>query len=482
MERNRILVVDDDPLIRGSLYELLRGRRFDVEMAADGEEARGSLQRRPVHLVITDWKMPQVDGVTLLAHIRRHHPETSVILITGFGNIHSAVEAIRHGAFDYLTKPIQPEALEATIQRALSQSGTAPEASGEDPFTVIIGQHPAVTGLFEMIRLVATSPATVLLEGESGTGKRLVAYTIHRTDPKRKDQPFIEVSCGALPETLLESELFGHVRGAFTGAIRDKQGRFELANGGTIFLDEIDAFSPALQVKLLRVLQERTFERVGESQTMKVDVRVIAATNCHLETLVKAGKFREDLYYRLNVIALRMPTLRERASDIPLLVDAFLKRACARIGKTVNRLSEPAMQTLLQYRWPGNIRELENVIERAVILSRHPVLDVADLPEAVRSAPATERQINGESSAALAPAPQPGGGVVLKAALKVPERELILSVLADVRWNRSEAAKRLGIHRSTLYHKLRYLGIHHVSPRPEPIHPTLEDTATTVHP
>ena len=463
MERNRILVVDDDPLIRGSLYEMLRGQRFEVEMASDGAEAIDHLKRRPFQLVLTDWKMPQVDGMSLLSHIRTHYPDVSVVLITGFGSVTSAVEAIREGAFDYLTKPIQPEELEATIQRALSQYAP-PGEDVDDPFAGIIAEDPGMQKLFAMIRSVAASPATVLLEGESGTGKRVIAQAIHRADPKRHNNPFIEISCGALPETLLESELFGHVRGSFTGAIRDRQGRFELADGGTILLDEIDAFSPALQVKLLRVIQERLYERVGDTRTMRVDVRIIAATNRRLSELVKQGKFREDLYYRLNVIAMRLPPLRERRSDLPLLVEHFIERGSKAMGKAITGVTDEAMRVLAGYQWPGNIRELENVVERAVILSKHARLDVDDLPEEIRfhsQAPAMAVDGKEEDAASADPAasPEAGGVVPLKDALKMPERDLILKVLAEVRWNRSEAAKRLGIHRSTLYHKIRKLGI-----------------------
>jgi DNA-binding NtrC family response regulator len=462
MERNRILVVDDDPLIRGSLYEMLRGRRFDVEMASDGAEAISHLKRRPFQLVLTDWKMPQVDGMSLLSHIRTNYPDVSVVLITGFGSVTSAVEAIREGAFDYLTKPIQPEELEATIQRALSQYAPATE-SADDPFAGIIAQDPAMQKLFTMIRAVAASPATVLLEGESGTGKRVIAQAIHRADPKRRSNPFVEISCGALPETLLESELFGHVRGSFTGAIRDRQGRFELADGGTILLDEIDAFSPALQVKLLRVIQERLYERVGDTRTMRADVRIIAATNRKLSELVRQGKFREDLYYRLNVIAMRLPPLRDRKGDLPLLIEHFIECSSRAMGKSISGVTDEAMRVLTSYHWPGNIRELENVVERAVILSKHARLDLDDLPEDIRfhsNAPAMAIDDQQEEGGADAPSEDAGNGPVpLKDAMKMPERDLILKVLAEVRWNRSEAAKRLGIHRSTLYHKIRKLGI-----------------------
>ena len=460
MERNggRILVVDDDPLIRGSLYEMLRGRRFEVEMASDGTEAMEHLKRRSFHLVLTDWKMPQVDGVSLLNHIKSHYPQVSVILITGFGSITSAVDAIQQGAFDYLTKPIQPEELEETIQRALSQY-EPPTDTIDDPFAGVIGQDPGMQRLFATIRSVSASPATVLLEGESGTGKRVIAQAIHRADPKRRSHPFVEISCGALPETLLESELFGHVRGSFTGAIRDKEGRFEVANGGTILLDEIDAFTPALQVKLLRVIQERLFERVGDTRTIRVDVRIIAATNGRLTDLVRQGKFREDLYYRLNVIALRLPPLRERPGDLPLLVAYFLERSSKMMGKTISGVTDEALQVLLRHRWPGNIRELENVIERAVILAKRANLDVEDLPEEIRfHSDATAMAVDDQEEAARTDELQQPN-ILLKDALRSPERGLILKVLSEVRWNRSEAAKRLGIHRSTLYHKIRKLGI-----------------------
>jgi len=461
MERNRILVVDDDPLIRGSLYEMLRGQRYDVEMASDGTEAMDHLKRRTFQLVLTDWKMPEVDGMSLLSHIRSNYPDTSVILITGFANINSAVDAIRQGAFDYLTKPIQPEELEATILRALSLH-ILPADTIEDPFAGIIAQDAAMQKLFGMIRSVANSPATVLLEGESGTGKRVIAQAIHRADPKRNRNPFVEISCGALPETLLESELFGHVKGAFTGAIRDKQGRFEVADGGTILLDEIDAFSPALQVKLLRVIQERLYERVGDTRTMRVDVRIIAATNRTLSELVKQGKFREDLYYRLHVIAMRLPPLRERKTDLPALIQHFIERNSKAMGKTISGVSEEAMKVLTSYSWPGNIRELENMMERAVILSQHAKIGVEDLPEEIRfhSDAAAMAVDDREEEARASGDAAPESGALLKDALKTPERDLILKVLAEVRWNRSEAAKRLGIHRSTLYHKIRQLGIH----------------------
>jgi DNA-binding NtrC family response regulator len=456
MASETLLVVDDDPLIRGSLYEMLQGKGYQVEMASDGREALSHLGKRSFNLVLTDWKMPEVDGFSLLDQIRTNHPKSAVVIITGFGSVDSAVEAMRRGAIDFLTKPIQPHELEETIQRALEHIREPVETPAPgDPFSDLIGKHASILKLREIINLVAASPTTVLLEGESGTGKRVVAHAIHRSDPKRWDGPFVEVSCSALPETLLESELFGHVRGAFTGAIRDKQGRFELANKGTILLDEIDSFSPALQVKLLRVLQERTFERVGDSKTLKVDVRIIAATNRNLQELVKNGKFREDLYYRLNVISFRIPPLRERVSDIPILVDYFLKKACAQAEKSIHGVSDEAMKLLCNYSWPGNVRELENAIERTVILAQHQKIMPQDLPESVHNShPVFYKQQEVISTVAASEMP-----ASLKKAMQDPEREIIVRALAEANGNRSLAAKRLGIHRSTLYHKLKKLSL-----------------------
>ena len=448
MERERLLVVDDDPLISGSLYELLQGKGYHVEVASDGLEALECLGRTSFHAVLADWKMPRVDGLQLLQTMKAKHPLVAVVMITGFGTIDAAVEAMRHGAVDFLTKPVQPGELDELLQRLLEPIRHAGEAPPSDPFRELIGRHPRVQQLCETLRMVAATPATILLEGESGTGKRVVAHAIHLADPKRRDQAFVEVSCGALPETLLESELFGHVRGAFTGAVRDKQGRFELANGGTILLDEIDTFSPHLQVKLLKVLQERTFERVGDSRSVKADIRVIAATNRHLNELVRQGAFREDLYYRLNVIALRLPPLRDRASDIPLLAEHFLQRACAETGKVVAGISDEAVQQLCAYAWPGNVRELENTIQRAVILAQHRLITPQDLPESHHAA-----TVEGEPSRSRA------GTRSLKEAIRVPERDIILQALAQAQGNRSLAAKRLRIHRATLYRKLRQLAL-----------------------
>ncbi len=453
MDRNRILVVDDDPLIRGSLYEQLKSKRFDVEVAADGSEAMEHLKDGHFQLVLTDMKMPQVDGLNLLEHIKRRYPDINVVLITGFGNLSAAVSAFRSGAFDFLTKPIQPAELEATVQRALATTTSIEEPVG-DPFTGFIGEHPSMKDLRDKIQLIAQSPATVLLRGESGTGKRIIAHAIHRADLRRCNKPFVEVSCSALPETLLESELFGHVRGAFTGAIRDKEGRFEVADGGTILLDEIDTFSPAMQVKLLRVLQERTFERVGDSRTMRVDVRIIAATNRNLEQVVKEGKFREDLYHRLNVISLKLPRLKDRATDIPILVDYFVKRISDQMGKNMKGVDPEAMDILSSYAWPGNVRELENAIERSIVMNRKNIIASEDLPDILRGQSADIVDMDNNHNGDLS-----DDAATLKEALRDPEREIILKVLKEAGYNRSLAAKRLGIHRATLYHKLRKFSI-----------------------
>lgn len=486
----RILVVDDDPLIRGSLCEVLKEQGYEAEMAANGADAMTHLQRSQFDLILTDWKMPQVDGLSLLEHVRAHYPDLLVILMTGYGNVSSAVDAVRRGAFDYLSKPVQAEELQATLARALNQRYTQQRElheKVEDPFEGVIGKDPSMQEVFRLVRKIANAPTTVLLEGESGTGKRVIAQAIHRADERRRNKPFVEVSCGAIPDTLLESELFGHVKGAFTGAIRDKQGRFEVADGGTILLDEIDAFSKNLQVKLLRVIQDRLYERVGDAKTMKVDVRVIAATNRNLLDLIQKGKFREDLYYRLNVITLRLPPLRERKQDLPLLVQHFVDAAARSVGLHISGVSPEALEVLVRYPWPGNVREMQNILERTVILADNEEIQVSDLPEAIRRdpsrvilsssmAPDPVGPVNASSQAASSDADEdqpetpsdgagpvdassPASGTDLKDAMRQPEREMILRVLEEVRWNRSAAAKKLGIHRSTLYQKLKQLGI-----------------------
>jgi len=444
----RILIADDEPLIRKSLYESLRMEGYDAEMAADGEEALQKITRLPIDLVITDVKMPKVSGIDLLKEIKDKYPEVPVLLITGYGTIDQAVEAMRLGAADYITKPIMEGEIQITIKKLFAQKNLLEEnialkqqlaRAAQESFHGLIGKDAKMQRVYNLVENISQTKATVLIKGESGTGKRLISLAIHANDPVRKDKPFVEVSCAALPETLLESELFGHIKGAFTGAIRDRVGRFELAQGGTILLDEIDAFSPALQVKLLRVLQEGQLERVGDTKTMQVDVRIIAATNQDLEQLIQEGRFREDLYYRLNVITVDLPPLRERKGDIPLLVGHFLKKFSKENEKNFSRISDEFLRELEDYHWPGNVRELENVIERATIVAQNDVLTAQDLPTVFHQVP--EANVT--------------SGRPLKEMLGEPERELILNILRKCHWNRKKAAALLGVNRTTLYNKMK---------------------------
>ena len=445
-----IMVVDDEPLVRRSLSEFLTLEGYTVNIAGSAKEALELLKNYAADLVITDIKMPEMSGVELLKTIKKEHPETQVILITGYGTIESAVTGMKDGAYDYITKPIIDSEIKLIIERLSAQRRIIEEnirlkeelsCASRERFLNITGKDEKMQKIYAMIECIADTRATVLINGESGTGKRLIACAIHDTDKKEKGKPFVEVSCGALTETLLESELFGHVKGSFTGAIKDRMGRFELANKGTIFLDEIDAFSPSLQVKLLRILQEGEFERVGDTKTIKVDVRIIAATNQKLEGLIAQGKFRSDLYYRLNIINIEIPPLRERKSDIPLLTRDLIDKHAKHLGKKVQEVSNEALSRLIDYKWPGNIRELENVIERAIILSKGPEITLEDLPDFLNS-PSSEKS---ESDS---------NGFKLKDALKDPERGLILKALESNAWNRNAAAEVLGINRTTLYKKM----------------------------
>ncbi|MCM8774102.1 MAG: sigma-54 dependent transcriptional regulator, partial [Candidatus Omnitrophica bacterium] len=394
MGNKHILIADDEPLTRKSLYELLRFEGYNVSLANDGEEALQMVKSAPLDLIIADLKMPKVDGLELLKRVKEINPEITVVLITGYGSIETAVEAMKLGAFDYITKPIIDNEIKLVIQRIFEQKRLIEENRAlkekldgtiRTKFYNIVGRHPKMQKIYNLIEVVAPTNATVLIQGESGTGKQLIAHALHYGNPLRKDRPFVEVSCGALPENLLESELFGHVKGSFTTAIRDRKGRFESANGGTIFLDEIDTFSPKLQVKLLRVLQQGEFERVGDSETIKVDVRVIAATNQDLTKLIKNGMFREDLYYRLNVVPILVPPLRERDEDILLLAEYFLDKYREKIrDKKIESFSSDVKEIFLTYDWPGNVRELENVIERAIILCKGNIIEKEDLPDSMQ--------------------------------------------------------------------------------------------------
>ena len=450
-----ILVVDDDPLVRRSLSEFLTVEGFTVSSAGNGTEAISLLKQYTADIVIADIKMPGVDGIQLLKQIKALNTETPVILMTGYGSIDSAVEAMKEGAYDYVTKPIIDSEIRIIIERFGKQRLMQDEnvllkkelsATQRVHFHNIVGKSPEMQKIYTLIECVLNTRATVLINGESGTGKRLIAHAIHMYNEHERGKPFVEVSCGALTETLLESELFGHVKGSFTGAIKDKIGRFELADGGSIFLDEIDAFSPALQVKLLRILQDGEFEMVGDNQTKKIDVRVIAATNQNLQDLIKEGKFRKDLYYRLNIIAVEIPPLRKRKEDIPILVDHFIKKHSKHSSKKVDSISAEALSILVEYSWPGNVRELENVIERATILSKSSLIQPEDFPEFLSTLSPREQKSEQDK-------------LKLKHALQSPEKELIIKALEKNSWNRSEAAQMLGINRTTLYKKMHKFGL-----------------------
>jgi len=452
-----ILIVDDEPLVRRSLSELLTLSGYAVTTAGNGKEAIDVLKNYHADIIITDIKMPQMDGVQLLKELKTTSPGTPVIMVTGYGSIDNAVEAMKHGAYDYITKPIVDDEIKIVIERLVKQRQLTEEnielkeqlsAAQRNSFYGIVGKTASMQRIYTLIEAITNTRATVLIHGESGTGKRLIAYAIHNCNELERGKPFVEVSCGALTETLLESELFGHVKGAFTGAIKDKIGRFELANGGTLFLDEIDAFSPALQVKLLRVLQEGEFERVGDNKTEKVDVRIIAASNQKLEELIAQGKFRKDLYYRLNIISIEVPPLKDRKEDIPLLVEDFIKKHKKHTNKKIDGICKEALSLLMDYHWPGNIRELENVIERAVILSKNPQIKSEDLPDCLNARKNSDILPDTASDSSM-----------LKHALKSPEKNLILKALETSKGNRNEAAKILGINRTTLYKKMHGFGL-----------------------
>jgi DNA-binding NtrC family response regulator len=453
-QKERILIVDDDKIIVESLVEFLDLEGYEAAGAAGFAEAVKALECKQHHLVITDVNMPDTDGFELLRLIRQRYPEIVVIMITGYGTIESAVEAIKMGAYDYLTKPIIDDEIRLVVERALQQQSLIREnrtlrEALDLRFNLdnIIGHDYKMLRIFDLIEAVAESRTTVLFQGESGTGKTLIARAIHhRSD--RREKPFVEVSCGAIPESLLESELFGHVKGAFTGALSDKQGKFKAADKGTIFLDEISSATPALQVKLLRVLQERQFEPVGSNKTDTVDVRVILASNENLSQAVASGKFRQDLFYRVNVVTIQLPGLRERIGDIPLLAANFLKRYSSESRKQILGFTEECVQALQRYNWPGNVRELENVVERGVVLTRNRRIDVDDLPPnvlEVAQSVAVEEGVYRPMS--------------LKDALEEPEKRILEQALRANNWNRQVTAQVLEINRTTLYKKMKRYGL-----------------------
>jgi DNA-binding NtrC family response regulator len=452
MQKPSLLLVDDDRHVLESMGDWLRSKGYELDAAARYADALDQLRRKPYDLVLCDVRLSDGDGFDLLEKCRRNWPTAQVILMTGYGTPDGAIEAIRAGAFDYLTKPLIDDELLMAIERAVSQRNVINENTNlkaqldrRAGLDNVVGRDPHMLRVYEMIGSVADTRATVLVTGESGTGKSMIARAIHRRSSRSKG-PFVEVACGALPETLLESELFGHVAGAFTGAIGDKMGKFLQADGGTIFLDEIGTASPAMQVKLLRVLQELKFEPVGGTKTFEVDVRVILATNEELSQAVAHGRFRQDLYYRINVINIELPSLRSRSSDVSLLAKSFLEQVREDARREVAGFAEDAMAALERYNWPGNVRELQNVVERAVLLGKDSVITLGDLPADVRGA-------NGFMVTA------PSGQQTLKEALEGPERQIILNVLESNGWNRNATADQLGINRTTLYKKMKRLGL-----------------------
>jgi len=450
MKEPRILLVDDDPFVTDSLAEVLRREGFEVRTAYDGGEAVRLAKQSPVDVVLADVNLPELDGLELLRQVSCHEDAPAVVLITGFGTIENAVEAMREGAFDYLPKPLVDDVVLFTVRRALENRSLRREneelrgrLEGRVALEAIVGRDPKMAAIFTTIEAIAVTRSTVLLTGESGTGKTILARAIHQCSTRR-GAPFVEVNCGALPETLLESELFGHVRGSFTGAVRDRPGKFELADGGTIFLDEIATASPALQVKLLHVLQDRTIERIGDRRSRTVDVRVLLATNRDLTAEVRAGRFREDLFYRIHVVTIEVPPLRERPGDVPLLAEAFLERFARENGRRLRGFTRDALDRLALYAWPGNVRELENVVERAVVLCGGRYISASDLPPTIL----------GKESL-----PPPSGTLPLKKALEEPERRIIERALERNRGNRQRTAEMLGVNRTTLFNKMRKYGL-----------------------
>ncbi len=452
MSSEKILVIDDSPEILTLFTEYLRAEGYEVDTSPDGVGGIEMIEKKSYDLIITDMKMPSVDGMKVLEFVLEHSPDSICIILTGYGTVKNAVEAIKMGAFDYLTKPVKMDEILVTLKRALDYRNLKMEnlnlknqLKKKYRFENIIGDHERMQKVFEIVEKVADTDSTILILGESGTGKELIAKAIHYNS-YRRERPFVPVNCAAIPSELLESELFGHEKGAFTNAIRTRVGRFELANGGTVFLDEIGDMNPLLQSKLLRVLQERQFERVGGVKTIKTDIRVIAATHQDLKMAVQQKKFREDLYYRLNVIPIRIPPLRERKTDIPLLAHHFLDYFNRSKKKRIRAISDEAMESLMGYDWPGNVRELENTIERVVILIDHDLITPQDLPEKFHSIPQPEPPTLLEI---------PEEGISLDSAVNEFEKNLILQALIKTGWVKNKAARLLNLNRTTLIEKIK---------------------------
>jgi two-component system response regulator HydG len=450
--KNTILVVDDDPAHRTMLGTLLTGWGYNIVEADDGSTAIEKVHEGAFDLILMDIRMIKVSGLQALSEIKAFNPAIPVIIMTAYSSVQTAVEALKNGAYDYLTKPLDFDELRFIMEKAMDHRQLKEEnrllretLGSHFDMQNIIGRSPAMVKLMETVAQVAPTEATVLITGESGTGKEMIAGAIH-FNSGRKDGPFVKLNCAAITETLLESELFGHEKGAFTGAYKKKEGRFRQAHGGSLFLDEISEMSLAMQVKLLRVLQEREITRVGGEEVIEVDVRIIAATNRNLLQEIEAGRFREDLYYRLNVVTLNMPPLRDRREDIPLLTQHFLKMFAKKNRKQINGFTPQSMDRLLKYDWPGNVRELMNAVERGVVLSRSDYLDEQELALILRDAP-----FSGEIS--------PDYATTTDMTLDEVEKESILKMLELTGGNKSEAARRLGVTRRTLHKKLKMYGV-----------------------
>jgi DNA-binding NtrC family response regulator len=452
----RLLILDEDRIILQSLSQFLSREGYEVKATDDPQDAMAQLEAAQFELIVADINMPGIKPADFLRDIRRRFPQTVVVVITSYGSIEGAVEATKMGAFDYLTKPIIDDEIRVVVEKAIRQQSLLFENQTLKQqldlrfgLENIVGHDYKMLKIFDLVEAVADSRTTVLMTGESGVGKSLLARAVHHRSPRR-DKPFVEVSCGSLPEMLLESELFGHMKGAFTGAIADKMGRFMAADGGTLFLDEINSASPAMQVKLLRVLQERAFEPVGANETRTVDVRVILASNVDLAQLVAKQEFRQDLYYRINVVNIRLPNLRERLSDIPLLANYFLKKFVQETGREIVGFTDAAIAALQRHNWPGNVRELENAIERAVVLCRRPQIDESDFPDTLSSTPHNPSATTASGSSVSTEQPLP-----LAVALEEPERRIIETALKRNSYNRQATAAELDINRTTLYKKMR---------------------------
>ena len=451
-----LLIVDDEKALREAVAERLSDHGFAVEQADSGEDAIKRLADFAFDVLITDLRLPGIDGRQVLEAAIERYPDIVAIVITGYGTVKDAVDAIKQGAADFITKPFQFDALlhvlnSAMEQRRLKSENAYLRSQLEERYRIdgLVGQSTVMRDLFHLLEIVAGTSSTVLITGETGTGKELAAKAIHHNSARR-NQRFIAINCSAIPETLLEAELFGHVRGAFTGAVANRQGRFEQAHKGTLFLDEVGTMSPALQAKLLRVLQEREFERVGDSHPIKVDVRVIAATHSDLQAMVREGSFREDLFYRLNVIPVKLPPLRDRRDDIPLLVQHFVQRLSADLERTPPRVSQEAMRHLMAHHWPGNVRQLENVVERAIAFSQgRPQIEAQDLTPEVHTPPAT--------STSASDVLFPDDGLDFEGYISGVELSLIKQSLERTHGNKRQAAKLLKLKRTTLIEKLKRL-------------------------